>query len=304
MLFGWQYEKKILDDAMRFAKENDMKLVFAAMVGGISKGLQNYDSDYDTRFLYVKKDFPQKIYEPKNYKESILIKRYYPEEDELYEWIPFWELTSFFSYLENPILDNKFSIGLFGVVLWTMMSPYVWDPYGLQNKIVPYINTFFSKYYAVKYYLMQMENQLSMGNEKKILLKRYLYAVHAACSIEWVIKNATIPPVYLRSLYLVVQNDDVKKEIEKLIVEMNRKADKMRDVSKEMDQMHQTHTTILTSKNEILEEYLATVKIQGEKFLLGFKCPDNNCRFNIMQIISLVNQSLHEQEINGIRQLV
>lgn len=302
MLFGYQYEKKVLDDAMRFAEENDMKLLYGAMVGGISKGLQNFDSDYDTRFLYIKKDFPQKMYEPEKCKESALIKRYYPEEDELYEWIPFWELTSFFSYLENPILDGKFSIGLFGVVLWTMMSPYVWDPYGLQNKLVPYINTFFSKYYAVKYYLMQIENQMSMGNEKQILLKRYLYAVHAACSIEWVINNATMPPVYLRTLYLVAQNDNVEKEIEKLIATMHGEADKLLGVSKEIKQMHQTHATILTSKNEILEDYINRVRIQGEEFLLNYSQDDNKCKSNIMQIISLVDQSLHEKEVNGIKQ--
>ncbi len=302
MLFGYQYEKKVLDDAMRFAEENDMKLLYGAMVGGISKGLQNFDSDYDTRFLYIKKDFPQKMYEPEKCKESALIKRYYPEEDELYEWIPFWELTSFFSYLENPILDGKFSIGLFGVVLWTMMSPYVWDPYGLQNKLVPYINTFFSKYYAVKYYLMQIENQMSMGNEKQILLKRYLYAVHAACSIEWVIKNATMPPVYLRTLYLTAQNDNVEKEIEKLIATMHGEADKLLGVSKEIKQMHQTHATILTGKNEILEDYINRVRIQGEEFLLNYSQADNKCKSNIMQIISLVDQSLHEKEVNGIKQ--
>ena len=54
MLFGTEeLQKKLMEEVMACEKEKHMKVVYGALVGSISKGLQLIDSDYDTRFLYI-----------------------------------------------------------------------------------------------------------------------------------------------------------------------------------------------------------------------------------------------------------
>ena len=49
MLFGGEkIQTEILRDALMFAEEKGFQLIFGAVVGGCSKGLQYPDSDYDT----------------------------------------------------------------------------------------------------------------------------------------------------------------------------------------------------------------------------------------------------------------
>ena len=301
MLFGGsKYEEKILNDAFRYAEKNDMRLIYGALVGGISKGLQNFDSDYDTRFLYIKNDFPDVIYFPQDHKESALIKRYYPDEDELYEWIPFWEATSFFQFLHKPMLDKRLSYGLYGVVLWTMMSPYTWDPYGLQNKIVPYINSFFNKEYAIRYYLEQLNNHLTMGNEKEILIKKYLYALHAACSLEWVMTYNSMPPVYLKTLSMGIKNGAVKLEIDNLIESMKKQAAKLDNTNGEMVKLHRSHRSILTQRIDVVEEYVNNIMILGQKTLKSCVEQEKEEVLSCIQnIYKLIKNSLNETKLEG-----
>ena len=156
MLFGGTIiQHQIIEDAKKYANENGYELIYGAMVGGISKGLQYSDSDYDTRFLYLNKGQLDKIYLPWNEKEDDLKHRCY-FDDKPYEWIPLWEFTSFIQFLKNPAFDGKVSFGLYNVVGWTFQSPYAWDPYGLQMKICPLLNRAFRSDYFVPYHIEQI----------------------------------------------------------------------------------------------------------------------------------------------------
>ncbi len=74
MLYGNnEINKKILEEITLCEMDQGIKVIYGANVGGISKGLQYKDSDYDTRFLYINRDFPEKIYEPQNIIEKEII---------------------------------------------------------------------------------------------------------------------------------------------------------------------------------------------------------------------------------------
>ena len=61
MLYGSDaLRKEIMNDAFSYAQDNNLKLVYAAMVGSISQGLQYANSDYDTSFYMYERIFLKK----------------------------------------------------------------------------------------------------------------------------------------------------------------------------------------------------------------------------------------------------
>lgn len=255
MLFGnAQIKEKLLETAHKYAEENGFRLLYGAMVGGISKGLQYQDSDYDTRFLYIRKDFPEKICIPMEMPENKLIFRKYSEDYKVpFEWIPCWEFTSFLQFLLEPALEGRFSTGLYNVVGWTFASPYTWDPYGVGNKLFPLIQKVFYLDYCLEYHKNLM---LSLIREKEtIVAKDYLYALHSALSIDWMLKFHEYPPVYMRSLLFLSESSEFKKEIEKLIDQANNKANKYLELHSS-EKMHETHNKVLTERTLCLDKYL------------------------------------------------
>lgn len=211
MLFGSdEFQKKFLYDAMQFAEEKNFMLLYGALVGGISKGLQYEDSDYDTRFLYVKRENTKQIHIPFYEKEADLKHRVY--FDNLpYEFIPMWEFTSFMQFLHMPAFDGKESCGLYNIIGWTLQSPYTWDPYGLQMKIVPIVNSVFRKEKFIPYHVDQVREYFTSGS--KIIIKDYLYAIYAALSIKWAVERNTFPPVYMKSLVMEIAPLNIKNKI-------------------------------------------------------------------------------------------
>ena len=233
------------------------------MVGSISKGLQYSDSDYDTRFLYLREDFPQKICIPSQMKEEELVKRYYPK-DRVYEWIPFWEATSFFQFLTVPSFLNDFSVGLYNIVGWTMLSPYVWDPYGLQSKLMPLIHKMFHPEYEIAYHKGVLEKYCGEWGAESVIVKSYLYSVHAAATIEWSLKYKEQPPIDLQTLLCGLQRYEVWKEAKQILENARKEAEK--GYKEQHIDLHQSHFSIMTPCNEVVERYIRGMldRCQGE----------------------------------------
>lgn len=296
MLFGnRKLRKEIIRDALQFGNENNMHLVFGAVVGGISKGLQYADSDYDTRFLYIKKDFPKNIYIPKDCKEDDLkLRKYF--EDKPYEWIPFWELSSFLQFLIEPYFEGVFSSGLYNVVGWTFLSPYTWDPYGIQNKITPTIQTVFNCKYACHYHEREYQKYLDKSNDR-IIIKNYLYLIHSILSIDWILKYHNFPPVYMRSLLTVLENKKIKREIEKIMYESIEISNKfiLKGKSKKM---HDSHYIGEINKNEYIEEYIQEILIKYKKVkqALNEKKENQNYKRDIIyNLYELIEYSIKKE---------
>lgn len=211
MFFGNDvFRKLVLNDARQFAQENNCELVYGAVIGSISKGLQYEDSDYDLRFLYIDKKNSEIIHYPMQEKEMQLKKRTY-FEDKPYDCIPFWELSSFIQFLMTPGYDGVTSSGIYNVVGWTLQSPYTWDPYGLQMKLMPIANSIFQEEYYIPYRVDQI--MTSFSRQEKIVIKDYLYAVYDALCIKWAQEKKTFPPVYMQTLLSGIATDSIKKKI-------------------------------------------------------------------------------------------
>lgn len=254
MLYGdLILQKEVLQEVEQYARNEGIKPIFGAMVGSVSQGVQYPDSDYDTRFLYLREDFPRKICIPSQMKEEELVKRYYPR-DRVYEWIPFWEATSFFQFLTEPSFLNDFSVGLYNIVGWTMMSPYIWDPYGLQSKLMPLIHKIFHSEYEIAYHKRELENYRGEWGAKRVIAKSYLYSVHAAATIEWSLKYNEQPPVDLQTLLCGLRRHAVWKEAKKILEEARKEAEKR--YQEQAVDLHQSHFSILAPYNEVIEKYI------------------------------------------------
>lgn len=257
MLFGSiELQNDVLQQAKEYADLHDMTLVYGAMVGSISKGLQYADSDYDTRFLFLRKDFPEKICIPSEMKETELVKRYYPE-GKVYEWIPFWELTSFLQFLDKPSFLNDFSVGLYNIVGWTFMSPYIWDPYGLQSKLMPLINMAFNEKYEIKYHKGIIEKYIPEFGRSKVISKSYLNALHAAATIEWSMIFHTSPPIDLQTLLYGLKKEEIWKDASKIVNES--RAEARNNLHSVNSQLHDSHFTVMTFYSETLENYVMSI---------------------------------------------
>lgn len=239
MLYGNQkVQEEIIEQVKLFEKKYNKKVVFGAMVGSISKGMERFDSDYDTRFLYLDPtDFgyirwdklerdiaesqihfcyiPDKhncYVEGDNYRASY---QDYDLKDKsfFYDKIAFWEITSFVNFLKNPRLDNKFSIGLYHIVSWTFRSPFCWDPYGIAEKISALLDEMFVAEYEIQYY---RDYILKSQSKKPVRFREYLYSVYYALAIEYCLKHQKFAPVYFKTLLAMCSQEDLVRNILRL----------------------------------------------------------------------------------------
>lgn len=262
MLYGSRERQELaLREAHQYAESIGAKLIFGAMVGSVSKNIQYADSDYDTRFLYLREDFPEKICVPSEMTEEELVKRYYPE-DEVFEWIPFWEATSFLQFLLVPSFKDDFSVGLYNIVGWTFQSPYVWDPYGLQNRLMPLINKIFRCDYEVACHKKVIEKYREGLRLERVVTKDYLYAVHAAATIEWSLRYQEQPPINLETLLRGLGRNAVWEESKRLLDRARLEArEGWKDGS---SKLQSRHFEIFTVENPLLLEYVDAMYLRAD----------------------------------------
>ena len=295
MLYGTnRIQKQLLDEVKQCEKEKGIKVIYGALVGSISKGIQCVDSDYDTRFLYINKDFPQNIlcgeYLPE---ENVIYRRYL--EDTCFEKIPFWEFSSFLQYLAMPSIEGKFSTGLYNVVGWTFMSPYSWDPYGIGNKILPIIQKSFCKDYFLDYHKQILGKNKCHG--KKVNAKIYLNELYSALAIDWVNRYNEFPPVCIDTLLYNVEKDIIDKTRE-LVSKLREKTQKKVRNANEIDLLHGLSDDVVvdrvTTLDCYMEKMLNDVMWQELKRLEPYEILEIQKDLNY--IYSIIQKSICEQD--------
>lgn len=220
MLYGsHEIQNIILNEVNRIEDEKNIKVIAGAMLGSIAKGIPRYFSDYDTRFLYINKNFMDLNIEDINLDipkiEGEIVYRYFPTDEQLfYDRIPFWELTAFLNFLRTPAIDSGISVGIYNMIPMTMLSPYIWDPYGVIEKIRPLIIEKANLLYEINYWLDYIYARTT--EDKYINLKKYLDIIHAILTLKWIIDKEQFAPIHIDSLLAVCNNDEIAKEVNKL----------------------------------------------------------------------------------------
>ena len=215
MLYGSEETKKIiLKKTREIAAERGVTLLYGANVGSISQGLERYDSDYDTRFLYFNPSTPNDSRALDAISEDRLIYRYEPEDPSLfYDRIALWDMTAFLHYLCWPQIEGKVSYGLYNVVQWTFLTPYTWDPYGIGGKLIPLMRSIFHPDWAIAFYRSFIQEHF-MPRSREIERREYLLAIRAAMSIQWIRRFQTFAPVHFSSLLAMCEDERLRNYVE------------------------------------------------------------------------------------------
>lgn len=261
MLFGQkEFQDKLLADVNSIAQKKNFKLAYGAALGSISRGIPGYDSDYDIRFLFIRNDFPQKWIMPEECKESDIVYRYIPDIDtckglslkNTYDKIAFWELTSFIQFLSNPCIgaETKDKSNLYYVAEHTFLTPYTWDPYGIQTSIINFIYRNHKPLYCIQTYKNTIEGKFSF-NTDYISIHGYIKSVWAALSIDWIITKRGPAPVNFWQL--LSQTDDIR---------LYHKIDTLY-----LSRVHMTKEYINRTKNPIRKETKHTVQVKKDSYI-------------------------------------
>lgn len=255
MLFGGKTVRaNVVKDALRFADERGFHLVFGAMVGGCSKGVQYYDSDYDTRFLYLDKNVNHIFYPWEEKEQDLKHRIYFDDAVSPYEWIPLWEITSFFQFLKNPAFDGRRSFGLYNIVGWTLQSPYTWDPYGLSQKLMPLVNAIFRKEYYIPYHVEEI-HRLWTTRKKELIAKDYIYAIYEALCILYAVQYNVFPPVYMKTLSAALLEEPLSRDVFAMIHSAQKQAEVFCQASGSTS-MHETHTLGMLRREEKYDQII------------------------------------------------
>ncbi len=164
-------------------EKEKVKILYAAESGSRSWKVAAPDSDYDIRFIYLRK--------PEDYlrldKKSDVLD--FPIEGN-------WDLSGWDLYKTLTLLKNS-NPRLFE---W-FNSPIVYTNTDFADRFQPLMNKYFSPRNIIMHYLHTAKHQREhflQGDMIKI--KKYLYALHPLLAAKWVLDHTTPPPVVFRDL--------------------------------------------------------------------------------------------------------
>lgn len=298
MLYGnINVQEIILKEVHRFEKQKDVQVVFGAMVGSISKGMERYDSDYDTRFLYLDKNLDFEMLEFNvDIMESQVHQSLIPDKDGLfYDKVAFWEFSTFVNFLRRPVLDKKYSIGLYHIVPWTFMSPYNWDPYGIVGKIMPLIYEMYNENYEIAYYRDYIMNCLS---KKAVLLREYIYSAYYGLAIEYCMRYHKFAPIYFPTLLNFCDDNELKKAI----IELTNKYDYVtyKAVSNSSNCYVRKMTNCIETENsEIIDAFLHSILSKSQNFHPDFESSGIEKNY-VRDILDILYSSMNPRRVKGV----
>ena len=196
------------------------EIVYGVTLGSIAKGIQRLDSDYDARLFTFEKD---KITEAvKNGTADVKwiddAIRHIPGDSEnntlYYDKIPVWELNSFLDMLIDPRSEIRaIPVMQYYQVYYTFAAPYQYDPYGLCEKLSPIAWSVMDRHLLLESFEKDLKRRYTFREDGTISSRDYLKTMYNLLSQKWVLELSDRPPVYLESLYYLVDDEAV---IEKL----------------------------------------------------------------------------------------
>jgi len=188
-----------------FEKTNSRKIIFGSIIGSASQGLTRSDSDLDCRFLYIDKsgDFvgSEFMHDESHIRYRVV------DKTQKCNCIPFWEISAFLNFLYEPYLDSGEKYKLVRNVIWSFCSPYSYDPYGLQIKLMPLIELAVDLKKEFDYHYSQaMVYYEEAFSERKF--KVWIHAIYHLLSCRWIWSYRNLPPVSIYTLLSIISGEN------------------------------------------------------------------------------------------------
>ena len=173
----------IIEKLAQIEREEDIKILHAVESGSRAWGFPSPDSDYDVRFIYVRK--PEYYLKLEKTRDVIEL----PINDTLD--INGWDLNKTLRLLHgsNPTLFE-----------W-MSSPIVYRQTDFIDRLSPILDSYFSCKSGLHHYLSMAEgNYRDYLKSDMVKIKKYFYVLRPVLACKWILRKQTKPPMLFSAL--------------------------------------------------------------------------------------------------------
>lgn len=190
----------IIQKLKEIEQSEDIVILHAVESGSRAWGFPSPDSDYDVRFIYVRKpEFYLKLEKTRDVVEL-------PINDMLD--INGWDLSKTLQLLHssNPTLFE-----------W-MSSPVVYRQTDFINQLRPIMDQYFSCKSGLYHYLSMAEgNYREYLKGETVRAKKYFYVLRPVLACKWILRTHTKPPMLFRELVDAELDAALKPAVERLL---------------------------------------------------------------------------------------
>lgn len=205
MLFGsGPFLERITEIIQETEHRYGFQVIFASTIGSISRGISNYNSDYDIRLLFV---YPHETLSCDMLHQEDYIRHRVFCSKVPYNCLAFWEAHAFVNFMREPYITKGFQYKLVRNVLWSFLSPYTHDPKGIGAKILPLIEDMADLTWE-KSYFSQIVLDALQGDNLLFTLTEYLNIWHAYLSFQWIVTRRQLAPLSIDSLLALASPRD------------------------------------------------------------------------------------------------
>jgi len=201
-----EYMEDIIKLKLKEIEEKEqVRIIYAVESGSRAWGFASPDSDYDVRFIYVrKKEFYLKLEKTSDVIEWQL--------DETFD-INGWDLKKALQLLHhsNPTLFE-----------WGN-SPIVYQTTGEWDEIKKAFNSYFIIKTMLYHYISTATRcYYEYFKQDKVKLKKYFYVLRPILASHWILNKKTPPPILFDQLVEEELEDDVKTVVEELVLKKKK----------------------------------------------------------------------------------
>lgn len=192
--------KEILNKLNEIEKKEHVKIIYAIESGSRAWGFESVDSDYDVRFIYVRKKEDYLCLDDRSDVIELPI-------DEVFD-ISGWDIKKALKllYKSNPSLLEWFA------------SPIIYK----ETKEVSYIREVIPFYFSQKklycHYKKMAKTHLKYMNKEMIPVKKYLYIVRCILSSQYILHNKKQPPIEIEKLIEYELPDELREDLNQLLM--------------------------------------------------------------------------------------
>lgn len=306
MLFGNQkFRQGFMQDVKDIAQRKGLKIVFGSLIGSLPQGIQCYDSDYDSVFLYINQDFPDHIIDADTSTYEEVLYRYYPVDPmSVYDSLTYRELTSFFGFMKNPSIQHENrDYGLYYYFAEVLLSPHTWDPYGIQMKVLPLLYRCYDHEMMLKAFVNKvnlLKKNADIGKDGLFNYKFYIRKILYAFFLEWSLEHHSFAPTYVDTVLQCSRNQTAAAELKKTLADY-RRLDIENYKKLDVSVIKEAHLSLEVAENKVLESYVNRVLDDAHEQLQKSTQSGRICtEQDIRRIINVVAASLNEEPVKGV----
>ncbi len=193
-------ERSIREKLCEIEQKEDVRVLYCAESGSRAWGFASPDSDFDARFIYVRKpEYYLRLGKTRDVIEWQL--------DDVYD-VNGWDLQKALRLLygSNPTLFE-----------WNA-SPIVYRTSGDWEKVSALMPRYFDASGAVKHYLgMAKNNHHAYLRGELVKLKKYFYVLRPILAARWILDRGTPPPVPFEELKAAELDSAIIPTVDELV---------------------------------------------------------------------------------------